>query len=220
MDVYEAVTSRRAVRAFSDRTIPRETLERVLTAARRTPSSGNMQPWNCYVLTGAALAEVKKRIAERLAVGDAGDEREYDMYPREPRSPYQERQFNAGAQRWGALGIRREDSAKRAAMVAKNWDCFGATTALMCYIDRGMGLPQWSDVGMFLQTVMLLLRAEGLHSCPQMAWSEYRESVAAVVAPPPNLMLFCGMSIGYADPSEAYARINRAPLSETVTFVD
>ena len=49
---------------------------------------------------------------------------------------------------------------------------------LFCYIDRDLGMPQWSDLGMYLQTVMLLLRAEGLHSCPQMAWSQVRTTVA------------------------------------------
>jgi nitroreductase len=69
MDVYEAVTSRRAVRGFIDRPVPRETLERVLSAAARSPSGSNIQPWHTYVLTGAPLAGVKKRAGERLAAG-------------------------------------------------------------------------------------------------------------------------------------------------------
>jgi nitroreductase len=72
---------------------------------------------------------------------------------------------------------------------------------------------------MYLQTVMLLLRAEGLHSCPQMAWSQVRETVARIVSPPEELILFCGMSIGYADPAEKYIRTGRVPLEATVTFV-
>ena len=92
--------------------------------------------------------------------------------------------------------------------------------ALFCYIDRDLGMPQWSDLGMYLQTVMLLLRAEGLHSCPQMAWSQVRETVAEVLSPPDGLILFCGMSIGYADPAFTPPRIRRAPLSETVTFLN
>ena len=79
--------------------------------------------------------------------------------------------------------------------------------------------PQWADLGMYLQTVMLLLRAEGLHSCPQMAWSQVRETVAEVLSPSDGLILFCGMSIGYEDPTVSYARTGRAPLHETVTFV-
>ena len=81
-----------------------------------------------------------------------------------------------------------------------------------------------ADVGMYLQTVMLLLRAEGLHSCPQMAWSQVRETVdevlSEVLSLPDGLILFCGMSIGHEDPKVSYTRTGRAPLNETVTFVD
>jgi nitroreductase len=58
MDVYEAVDTRRAVRAFSDEPVPKAVLERVLAAATRAPSSGNLQPWHVYVVTGEPLAEL------------------------------------------------------------------------------------------------------------------------------------------------------------------
>ncbi|MDQ0401542.1 nitroreductase [Streptomyces sp. DSM 40167] len=90
---------------------------------------------------------------------------------------------------------------------------------MFCYIDRDLGRPQWSDVGMFLQTVMLLLRAEGLHSCTQMAWAKFHRTVAETVMPPRDLTLFCGMSIGYERPDARTTRTGRAPVRETVTFV-
>lgn len=220
MDVYEAVTSRRAVRGFTGREVPRETLERVLSAAACSPSGSNLQPWHAYVLTGRPLAEVKKRAGERLAAGDPWDEPEYEQYPTTLRSPYRERRSAFGEQRYGALGIAREDLEARQRAASANWDCFGAPAALFCYIDRGMGSPQWADVGMWLQTVMLLLRAEGLHSCPQMAWAKFHRSVAEVVSPPHELMLFCCISIGFEDVAVDHVRTDRAPLGETVTFVD
>src|SRR6478735_12405835 len=220
MDVYEAVTSRRSVRGFTDRPVPSEALERVLSAAAWAPSGSNLQPWHAYVLTGAPLAELKKRAGERLAAGDAWDEPEYEMYPSELKSRYRERRSAFGEQRYGALGIPREDIEARQRAAAANWDCFGAPAALFCYIDRDLGPAQWSDVGMYLQTVMLLLRAEGLHSCPQMAWSQVHETVDDVLSPPDGLILFCGMSIGYEDPTVSYVRTGRAPFHETVTFVD
>src|SRR5262249_23410850 len=97
---------------------------------------------------------------------------------------------------------------------------FGAPAALFCYIDRDLGRPQWADVGMYLQTVMLLLRAEGLHSCPQMAWSQVRETVAEILSPPDELILFCAMPIRFEDVTVGYARTGRAPLDETVAFVE
>ncbi|WP_345575991.1 nitroreductase [Nonomuraea rosea] len=219
MDVYEAVTSRRAVRGFTDRQVPGKVLERVLSAAAWAPSGSNLQPWNSYVVTGGPLAELKKRAGRRAATGDPWDEREYEMYPSELKSPYRERRSAFGAERYGALGISRDDLEARQRAAVANWDCFGAPAALFCYIDRDLGPPQWADVGMYLQTVMLLLRAEGLHSCTQMAWSVYRTTVAEILSPPDELILFCGMSIGYEDATAGHPRTGRAPLAETVTFV-
>jgi nitroreductase len=220
MDVYEAVTSRRAVRGFTDEPVPREVLQRVLTAAGNAPSGSNIQPWRIYVVTGAPLAQLKKVATERVESKDLWDEREYVMYPDDMKSPYSDRRSAFGRDRYGALGIERGDwdAIQRAAIA--NWNCFGAPAALFCYIDRDLGRPQWSDLGMYLQTVMLLLRAEGLSSCPQMAWSQVRKSVAEVVSPPDELMLFCGMSIGYEDPTVDFVHNARAPLDELVTFID
>ena len=88
MDVYEAVTSRRAVRGFKDEPVSREVLERVLSAAAWSPSGSNIQPWNIYVLTGTRLTELKTHAVERVAHGDPWDERQYEMYPPALKSPY------------------------------------------------------------------------------------------------------------------------------------
>ncbi|WP_329190865.1 nitroreductase [Actinacidiphila glaucinigra] len=220
MDVYEAVTSRHAVRAFTDKQVPGEVLERVLSAAAWAPSASNLQPWHAYVLTGGPLGDLKKRAGERLTSGDPWDEPEYEQYPPQLKSPYCERRSAFGEQRYGALGIPREDLEARQRAAAANWDCFGAPAALFCYIDRDMGRPQWSDVGMYLQTVMLLLRAEGLHSCTQMAWAKFHKTVAEITSPPEDLILFCGMSIGFEDATVDDGRTGRAPLEETITFID
>ena len=83
-----------------------------------------------------------------------------------------------------------------------------------------MGPPQWSDMGMYLQNVMLLLRERGLDSCAQECWSIYSGEVRALVNPPQELMLFCGMAIGYADPAAPVNALvtERAPLSDFATF--
>jgi nitroreductase len=176
-------------------------LERVLSAAAWSPSGSNIQPWNIYVMTGAPLAELKTLAVERVSHGDPWDERQYEMYPPALKSPYGERRSAFGRERYSALGIAREDLEARQRAAIGNWKCFGAPAAL------------------YLQTVMLLLRAEGLHSCPQMAWSQVRETVAEFLSPPDELVLFCGMSIGYEDPTVTYVRTGRAPLDETVKFV-
>jgi nitroreductase len=192
---------------------------RVLAAASRAPSGGNLQPWHVYVLSGDRLVELKSRVAARVAAGDRGDAAEVAPYPSPLASPYRERLANLGQLRYGAIGVRVDDQTARARVRAGNWNCWGASTALFCYLDRDMPPPQWGDAGMYLQTVMLLLRAEGLHSCAQIAWAEYHHTVAEILRPAADQILYCGMSIGYAESTSAHPPIPRAPLSETVTFL-
>lgn len=219
MDVYEAVDSRRAVRGFRDEPVPRETLERVLAAAARAPSSGNLQPWHLYVVTGEPLTELKRRATARARAGDPGDEREFPMYPAELTSPYRDRFAAAAAQRYAALGIDRDDPDRPRKIAALNAGAFGAPAVLFCYLDREMGAAQWSDAGMYLQTVMLLLRAEGLHSCPQVMWSMYRETVSEIVKAEDGRVLFCGVAVGMEKDDVPPIRVGRADFSETVTFI-
>ena len=219
MDVYEAVESRRAVRAFSDKPVPKETLERVLTAATRAPSSGNLQPWRAYVVTGEPLAELKRRATARALAGDLGDEREYPMYPAELTSPYSDRFSAAAAQRYKALGIEREDPDRPMKIAALNSEAFGAPVVLFCYLDQTMEPGQWADAGMYLQTVMLLLRAEGLHSCPQVMWTMYRKTVSQIVGADDEHVLLCGVSVGFEKEDVPRLRTGRADMTETVTFI-
>jgi nitroreductase len=219
VDVYEAVTSRRSVREFTDRAVGQSVLLRVLRAASRAPSGGNLQPWHIYVLSGERLADLKARVAARMVVGDAGDAAEVAPYPDRLGSPYRERLAEFGRLRYRAAGVCDDDRATRARIRAGNWDCWGASTALFCYLDRDMPPPQWGDAGMYLQTVMLLLRAEGLHSCAQIAWAEYHRTVAEVIKPSAHRLLYCGMSIGYCTSNSPQPAIPRAPLTETVTFL-
>ncbi|MFZ1175749.1 MAG: nitroreductase family protein, partial [Mycobacterium sp.] len=121
MDVYEAATTRRAVRGFTDEPASREVLERVLSAAAWSPSGSDLQPWHSYVLTGAPLAELKKRAVERVAAGVSWDEREYEMYPSILKSPYRERRSAFGKERYSELGIAREDGEARQRAAIANW---------------------------------------------------------------------------------------------------
>jgi len=219
VDVYEAVDSRRAVRAFSADPVPASILRRVLQAAARAPSSGNLQPWRLFAVAGEPLAELKRRATARALAGDPGDEREYPMYPdRLGGPPYADRFTAAAVQRYQALGIDRDAPDRPSRIAALNTDAFGAPVVLFCYLDPVMGPGQWADAGMYLQTVMLLLRAEGLHSCPQVMWTMYRRTVSDVVGVE-TLVLLCGMAIGYADEAVPPLRTARAELAETVTFV-
>lgn len=220
MDVSEAVASRRSVRAFLDRPVSREIIERVLDKARRAPSGGNVQPWNAVVLAGEPLARLKGAVAEAMSLGKAGRSMEYAIYPAGLDGRYEDYRFDVGEKMYQALGIAREDKAARLAQFAANFRAFDAPVLLLVHTPRYMGPPQWSDLGMWLQTVMLLLREEGLDSCPQEAWAMYGAQVREHAGIPEDHVFFCGMAIGVRDPDAAVNRfeVPRAGLSDMVRF--
>jgi len=144
----------------------------------------------------------------------------YDIYPKELVAPYRDRRFQIGEDMYARLGIPREDKAARLRWFARNYEFFGAPMALFCTVDRRMGPPQWSDLGMFLQTVMLMLRNEGLDSCAQEAWSTWPDTVGEFIGIPPERMLFTGMAIGYKNPDHPVNQLvaRRAPVEEFTKF--
>ncbi|MGD0189671.1 MAG: nitroreductase [Rhizomicrobium sp.] len=220
MKASEAIASRRSVRAFLDTPVQQNVIRRVLDLAARAPSGGNLQPWRLYVVAGEPLAQFKAKIRERLAANPSPDPLEYHIYPENLWEPHRTQRHRVGEMMYGQLGIPREDKAARLSWFRNNYAFFGAPVGMFCYIDRRMGPPQWSDVGMYLENVMLLLREEGLDSCPQECWSIYNRLVAELVAPPPELLLFCGMAIGYADTSAPVNRLvaERMALDEFAEF--
>lgn len=67
MDVFEAMAARRSIRAFKDREVPRELVEKVLSAAVLAPSAKNRQPWRFVVLEGAARTRLASLMREGAA---------------------------------------------------------------------------------------------------------------------------------------------------------
>lgn len=220
MDVREAVATRFSCRAFLPTPVPEPVVRDILERASRAPSGGNLQPWRVFALAGAPLAELKALIAPRAVENPRGEGAEYPVYPPGLTEPYDARRRTVGALLYRAIGVAREDRAGRYRQYARNFLFFDAPVGLFFAIDRQMGPPQWSDLGMYVQTVMLLARAHGLHACAQEAWTFWHKTVSVFLDLPPELMLFCGMALGYADPDAAINRWRspREPLDGFASF--
>lgn len=194
MDVAEAVKKRISTRAFKPDPVPGDTVRRLLETAAWAPSGGNLQPWRVYALAGAPLAEFKALVARSPM-----EEPEYDVYPPSLWDPFRTRRFVCGEDLYASIEIPRDDRPARLRQLARNGDFFGAPVGLFFCLDRNLGPPQWSDLGMFMQTFMLLAVSEGLATCPQEYWARYPKTVARFVNLPDDHMLFSGMALGYAD---------------------
>lgn len=197
MNVTEAVDRRVSVRAYLDKPVPGALVREILEAARRAPSGGNLQPWRVHAVTGDPL----ERLKAKAAANPGGEPPEYAVYPENLWDPFRTRRFECGEDLYATLGIPREDKPARLRQLFRNTQFFGAPVGLFFSLDRKLGPPQWSDVGMYMQTVMLLAVERGLATCAQEFWARYPKTVAEHIGLPDDHMLFSGMALGFADDS-------------------
>jgi nitroreductase len=197
MHVSEAVARRISVRAFKRDPVPEATVRDLLERAARAPSGGNLQPWRVHAIAGAPLATLKQAAMASIAQG--GDEPEYNVYPPDLWEPLRGRRYQCGEDLYATIDIGRENRPARLMQLAKNADLVGAPVGLFFFLDRRVGPPQWSDVGMYMQTLMLLAEERGLATCAQEFWARLHGAVAQAVPVPKGHMLFCGMALGWRD---------------------
>ena len=220
MKVSEAMRSRRSTRQFLGKPVPRALVETILRQASHAPSNSNLQPWKVYVLAGKGRTRLAEAVQAKFAGGRFDEPFEYAPYPKEMREPYLSRRDQMAEAQYGAFGIAREDHAGRMRYVARNFAFFGAPVGLIFTIDKDFGPGQWADAGMFIQSVMLIAREHGLHSCAQVSWSLFPQTVRKVLDVPASKTVICGMSLGYADEAAAINHLNipRAALEEFADF--
>jgi len=87
-------------------------------------------------------------------------------------------------------------------------------------MESHLSAGSYIDLGIFIQSVMLVAVEEGLATCPQQALAEYPEIVRQELDLSDDCVLVCGMALGYEDacaPVNQY-RTPRAELEEFVTF--
>ena len=221
--VDAAITSRRSIRAFLDRPVAQEDIEKILEVAARAPSGTNTQPWKVYVLTGQARSALSDAI---LAVHldpelSRQHTEEYAYYPREWVSPFIDRRRKVGWDLYSLLGLTRDNKAGMAAQHARNFRFFDAPVGLIFTIDRVMEQGSWLDYGMFLQNIMVAARGRGLDTCPQAAFTQYHRIIAEQLRLPANETVVCSMALGWADPEKIENSLvtEREPLASFVHFV-
>jgi nitroreductase len=220
MDVRDAMATRYSCRAFLPTPVPLEIVRDIPRSAARAPSGGNLQPWLVHALAGERLEALKAQLRPRFAKElPRGEGAEYQVYPADLKEPYYGRRSRVGEQLYASIDIPREDKPARYRQFGRNYLFYDAPVGLFVSMDRIMGPPQWSDVGGFIQSIALLARAHGLHTCAQEAWTSWHKTVSAFLQLPPEHILFCGIALGHAvedapinrwrserEPVEAFAR--------------
>lgn len=215
-----AMTTRRSVRAFlKDKPVAQQTIEHILNVAARAPSGTNVQPWHVAVVTGEMRQRVSAAVHEKRGEGGA-PEMGYNYYPQQWFEPYLGRRRKLGWDMYGLLDIKKGEREKTFKQHGRNFDFFDAPVGLFFHMDDRLETGSFLDMGLFIQSVMIAARAQGLDTCPQAAWVDYASVVKDVVGIPDNHLVICGLCLGYEDTSEVVNELysEREPASSFTTW--
>lgn len=197
LSVFDAIAGRKSTRRFLPTPVPEAMVRDILSAATRSASGTNIQPWRVHVVTGAARDALSKAV---LAAAEAGETcPDYAYHNADMKEPYLSRRRKVGFDLHALYGVERHDMAARKAAMLRNFTFFGAPVGLFFTMERDHALGAWLDCGLFMQNVMLLARAHGLETCPQQAWVDFGGVVHQVLNIPDDEIILSGMALGFAD---------------------
>jgi hypothetical protein len=219
-DVFkDVITGRRSVRGFQQRAVDKALLEDIFSTAQQSPSNCNTQPWQVFVASGEKADNLRQQLSAAMMNGEMDMDYPFDgVY----RDEFKARQHDAAVQLYSAMGISREDKAKRGEAFMRNFSFFDAPHVAFVYLHQDFGIREAADLGMYAQSLMLSMQANGVASCPMTALSFHASKVRAELDVPAQYKLLFGIAFGYEDvqhPANA-CRVARAPLEQVVHFRD
>lgn len=221
MHVEDAILSRRSIRAFLPKPVPKALLRRVLEVARWAPSGSNIQPWRVHVLTGKSLTRLSDAMVKAAKAGEPRD-MQYHYYSPTWREPFLARRRACGFGLYGAMGIERHDMEARRVAFERNYVFFGAPAGMIFWIARDLERGSWLDYGTFIHSISLAARGYGLSTIAQGALGEYPHVAHEMFGIGDDHILIGGMSIGWPDPDAPVNAFQpaRIPVDEFTTWLD
>jgi len=214
--LVDAITQRRSVRGFTSKQVPDDMISSILELAQKSPSNCNVQPWGVLLASGEQCDSLRKQLSQTFLKSQA-------MNPDFPQTlkfsgELRKRQVECAQALYGAMGIERTDVKGRASAALRNYEFFDAPHVLFITMQRDFSQSIAIDVGMYAQTLMLLMKAHGIDSCPQASIAYYPDIIREFFNQPDDTGILFGISFGYEDTSiKANAvRTQRADIAEVV----
>jgi len=220
MNVSQAIKQRRSVRAYSDKPVDQALIEKIFTQAQDAPSNCNTQPWHVTVVSGAVRNKIEEAMVSEIMSG-AKPTPHFKPGDQDLKNEYRKRQIACAISLYDSMDIKYEEKEKRQQLMLRNWQFFGAPHAAFFSMPKTMREVNSVDMGIYLQTVMLLMTENGLASCPQGALAMYPKSVYEVASIPEDCAIMFGLSFGYADEGDAINSfdVGREALEKSVEFL-
>lgn len=215
--LHDILVNRRSCRAFLPRALASQELTTLLAPALHAPSNCNTQPWFLHVASGATTERLRQRLPEDFLAGNLSLDFPYEG---KYEGVFKERQYASAHALYGAMGIEREDKAARNAAFMRNFTFFDAPHVAFFFLPAGFSEREACDLGMFAQSIMLLIEAAGMGSCPQTALAFLSDSIREELMVPQEQRLMFGLSFGFPDPEATVntCSTGRGALNDLLTL--
>ena len=218
MNALDAMHARRSIREFTDELVPAETLRQLVTAAGRAPSSKNTQPWQLFLVQGAALEALR---SDYLAAFDAKSPAKpgYQYSPNPLPESWAARAKECGIGIFKHKGIGRDDTAKRSAHDRENFRFFGAKQVFFLGTQASAyAHGTFFDCGFVFDNLMLGLTALGYGSCPQYSVMIYPDLLRKHIPGSENTLFIAGLPFGRPKPGSLVNDFQPARLPAEAWF--
>lgn len=216
----DLLRSRHSCRGFTAQEVPRALTERILSTAQRTASWCNAQPWQIFIVSGAALDGLRGELLQAsLDKKPAGSD---IAWPSEYVGVYQSRRRECGWALYEAAGVAKGDREASATQARENFRLFGAPHLAIVCSTRALGTYGVMDCGAWIQNFMLAAASHDVASVAQAALATWPDILRKHLPIPDDLQVVAGVSFGYEDTEHRANgfRTTRATLEEAITFVD
>lgn len=219
MNLSDAIKQRRSVRAYKKQAVDAALIERIFLQAQDSPSNCNTQPWHVVVVSGDARDNIEKAMVSDIMAGKAPTPH-FTPGDQGLKDEYRKRQIACAISLYDSVDVKYEEKEKRQELMLRNWQFFGAPHAAFFSMPKTMSEINAVDMGIYLQTIMLLMTEHGLASCPQGALAMYTEAVHEMANIPENHAIMFGLSFGYAEDDAPINQfeVGREELNSCVEF--
>lgn len=196
---FDALMHRRhSCRGFRPDPVPREVVERIVTAASRVPTWCNAQPWEIIVTSGEETERFRQTLAAAAGEGKAAPDLDW---PAQYVGVYKDRRRTCGLQLYDAVGVERGDRVASARQMMENYNLFGAPHVAIVTTEKVLGSYGVMDCGGFVAAFTVAAEAAGVGSIAQAAIAAFAPTVRSHFDIPENRLILCAISFGYEDES-------------------
>ena len=219
MSVIDALSNRYSCRRFKQDAVPIDLIHKILTAAQKTPSWCNTQPWDVHVVSGEALQALSEKLEKQAASG-ATPNPDFS-FPERYEGDYRDRRKVCGLQLYKSVGIEKGDTDRTRDQALENFRFFAAPHVMFLTVPSELGVYGAVDCGLYVSSFMLVANELGVATIAQAALASYPDVVREELNIGKERHLVCGISFGFEDlthPINGY-RTEREPIASVAKFI-